>query len=305
MPLRRINRAMNDEMEGGAILRGNIVLLSGATGGFGKVLSRRFVKTGADLLLLGRNIGLLEKLAAELFNGGSGRVQVVAVDLKSPESIAESVSSILETRGAPDILINNAGIQGPIGPAWENDWRLWEETVKINLLAPVMLCRSFIPEMIKKGRGRIINISGGGAADPRPYFSAYAASKAAIVRYSETLALELAGKGITVNCIAPGALKSKMTQDVINAGADRAGQKEYRQAIRLSEEFDERSVIRAADLAVFLASDRSVGISGKLISAVWDPWTDFEKHKDELRKSDIYTLRRIMPDDRGKQWDEK
>jgi NAD(P)-dependent dehydrogenase (short-subunit alcohol dehydrogenase family) len=157
--------------------------------------------------------------------------------------------------------------------------------------------------MNRPGGASIINLSGGGATGPRANFSAYATAKAGLVRFSETIAEELKGCGIRVNCIAPGAMKTAMLQEVMLRG-NAAGSRE---ATLASEVFAKggASMDRVADLALFLASGVSKGLSGKLISAVWDNWEQWSHHRDELSQSDVYTLRRIAGRDRGFEWGDK
>ncbi|MBA7616873.1 hypothetical protein ES703_24175 [subsurface metagenome] len=156
--------------------------------------------------------------------------------------------------------------------------------------------------MAESDYGKIINLSGGGAAGARPNFSSYAASKAALVRLTEVLAHETRDMGIDVNCLAPGAMNTRMLAVVLRAGPENAGAEEYRKAVRQSETGGAQPE-NAARLAVFLASSESDGISGRLVSAVWDNWQDLSKYREELKGSDIYTLRRIVPQDRGLDWD--
>src|SRR5437016_14472488 len=115
-------------------------------------------------------------------------MRIVAADLADPDAISRIVAKAGEFDGSIDVLVNNAAIQGPIGPLLDNDPAEWAQTVAVNLTAPVMLCRACIPLMGKRSRSKIINLSGGGATGPRPNFSAYASAKAALVRFSETLA---------------------------------------------------------------------------------------------------------------------
>lgn len=285
-------------------LKSKVALITGATGGFGSALADKFMRAGASLILLARNKSALGNLTQQLSSGlsESQEVHFIVADLKALGNLPALVISLFDQFGVPDILINNAGILGPIGPMWKNNWQEWEETMTVNFLGPVVLIRASIPEMIKRGSGKIINISGGGATAPRPNFTAYGSSKAAIVRFSETLAEELRGTGITVNCIAPGALNTRMTQSVVNVGSEVAGVKEYSSALRLTQENNTKTMKRAADLAVFLTSSAGDRITGKLISAVWDPWERFSENLDELNRTDIYTLRRIVPKDRGMDW---
>jgi 3-oxoacyl-[acyl-carrier protein] reductase len=203
-----------------------------------------------------------------------------------------------------DVLINNAAIHGPIGPFLENDFFLWQQAIQVNFLAPVALCHALIPFMKEAGGGSIINLSGGGSTGPRSNFSAYGSAKTALVRFSETLAEETKPFGIRVNCIAPGPMKTEMLSEVLERGANAAGEREFAIARKVFAEGG-ASLDRAADLALFLASDKGVGITGKLISAVWDNWEHWPDHLDELSSSDAYTLRRIAGRDRGFTWGDK
>ena len=148
---------------------------------------------------------------------------------------------------------------------------------------------------------KIIQLSGGGATSPLPYISAYAASKAGIVRFMETLAEEVRADGIDINSIAPGALNTRLLDEVLSAGPEKVGRPFYDRALKQKADGG-APLERGAALAVFLASSGSDGITGKLISAVWDPWEEFPMHMEDLQKTDIYTLRRIVPKDRGFSW---
>jgi 3-oxoacyl-[acyl-carrier protein] reductase len=203
--------------------------------------------------------------------------------------------------GRLDVLVNNAAIIGPIGALEDNDFAQWQEAIRVNLLAPVALCRLAVQWMKKERAGSIINISGGGATSPRPFFTAYGTAKAGLVRFTETLAVETAGYGIRVNAIAPGAMNTEMHDAVLRAGPERVGKAEYRKAVEQAERGG-TSPETPADLAVFLASDEAAGITGRLISAVWDRWRNLAERAGELAKSDVYTLRRIVPEDRGLAW---
>jgi 3-oxoacyl-[acyl-carrier protein] reductase len=154
-----------------------------------------------------------------------------------------------------------------------------------------------------KGRraGKIIALSGGGATKPMPFFSAYAATKAAVVRFVETLAAEVAEFGIDCNTVAPGALNTRLLAEVLAAGPEKVGGDFYKASLRQKETGGD-SLETAARLCVFLASPQSDGITGRLLSARWDPWADLPRWREELRRSDVYTLRRIVPEDRGLKW---
>jgi 3-oxoacyl-[acyl-carrier protein] reductase len=256
-------------------------------------------REGASLVLVARTESALVDLQAELTRTASfeQHAQILVVDLAAPDAAL----TIAGRSSHVDVLVNNAALLGPVGHSWESDWAEWQATILVDLLAPIGLCRAFVPRMIERGLGKVINLSGGGATAPRPRLSAYATAKAALVRFSETLAEELKGSNIQVNCVAPGPMNTEMNRAVLRAGTEKAGAAEFGRALELNQ-----TAVKppdAVELCVFLASAASDGISGKLISAVWDPWRTLAEHSDELMSSDIYTLRRIVPQDRGKSWD--
>ena len=183
------------------------------------------------------------------------------------------------------------------------DWAEWAKAVEVNLFGTVLPCRAVLPGFREQGSGRIVNLSGGGATAPLPRFSAYAASKAAVVRFTETLAEELRGTPIQVNAVAPGALNTRLLEEAIAAGPDKVGQAFYDRSLRQKVEGG-APLEKGAALCAFLLSSESDGIQGRLLSAVWDPWADLPARRGELEESDIYTLRRIVPKDRGRNWGE-
>jgi len=275
------------------------VLITGATGGLGRAVTLAFWNAGANLLLAGRSSDALLSLKQSLPAGEGRSLYSFACDLAEPGGVDNLIACASKCFPCVDVLVNNAAVLGPAGPVQHNDWEAWETAVRVNLLAPVKLCRGLIPRM-RRGSS-IVNISGGGAASPRPNFSAYAASKAALVRFSETLAIETAPRGIRVNCVAPGIMRTHMVEQVVTLGAARTGDQEFGKA---------REVLRtggtppetAARLMVMLASEAGAGITGKLLSAAWDVWEELPNHAGDLCTSDVYTLRRILPADRGLSW---
>jgi len=161
-----------------------------------------------------------------------------------------------------------------------------------------------LPAMKQQRAGKIVQLSGGGATSPMPNISAYAVSKAAVVRFADTLAEEVREFGIDVNAIAPGALNTRMLDEVIAAGPQAAGADFFARSKR-QKDTGGAGLEKASDLAVFLASAASNGITGKLISALWDDWPVWPAHRDELARTDAYTLRRIAGRDRGLTWGDK
>ena len=278
-----------------SVLSGRVALLTGATGRLGRAIAAAYAQAGASLMLSAKQDAALQELGRELSAAHRGPVAAVACDLADPADI-ERLAAAARTRfGGVDILINAAAAIGPIGLTWDIAWDAWRQAVETNLFSVVRLSQLCIPMMPRTtGRGKIINISGGGGTSPRPRFSAYATAKTGVVRFTETLAHELEGLPIDVNCIAPGILNSRLTRAVVSAGPERAGTHEYDVAVEaVQREADSRG--RAAELSLFLGSPESDGISGRLLSAVWDDWTSLRSDSKVLRDPQAYTLRRIVP----------
>jgi NAD(P)-dependent dehydrogenase (short-subunit alcohol dehydrogenase family) len=281
-------------------LEGRFALITGASQGLGEYIARAYATEGANLTLTARNFELLEKVAESLPRSTNQQIIALSADVSKPADNEKLVQIITEKFGRLDVLVNNAGVYGPIGNFEEVDWQEWVDAININLIGTVGLTRAFIPLLKKQGYGKIINLSGGGATNPLPRFSAYAASKAAIVRMTETLALELLDYHIDVNAIAPGALNTRLLDQVLAAGPEKAGETFFHRSIEQKNKGGADPQV-GSKLAVFLASAESDGISGKLISAIWDDWANFPIMKEKLQKSDVYTLRRIVPEDRDWQ----
>jgi 3-oxoacyl-[acyl-carrier protein] reductase len=284
-------------------LQGSRAIITGCSRGLGAVVAEAMWREGADLLLVARSEAALREVRERLAASGSAQQQAHAfpADLGDPAAPRAVLAEARRLWPRADILVNNAGITGPIGMIAGNDWSAWLDTIRINLLAPAELCKLSIGWMRETGGGCIVNLSGGGATGPRPNFSAYATAKCALVRFTETIAAEVADFGIRVNCVAPGVLNTEMLQDILRAGPERVGAADYERMRKLaaSGAADPRL---ASDLILYLASEESAGITGKLISAVWDPWRSLHEHVEDLRDTDVYTLRRILPEERGKVW---
>jgi 3-oxoacyl-[acyl-carrier protein] reductase len=285
-------------------LTGRSAIITGANQGLGRAIATAFVQAGASVLLAARGEKLLRQVQEELtvlpLRPGQ-RVLHMVGDVSSPESCAAIVHRARE--GLPDlsILVNNAGIYGPMGSIEDVDWDAWVEAVRVNLFGTVLMCRAMIPLLRTKGYGKIINLSGGGATAPLPRISAYAASKAAVVRLTETFAEELREARVDVNAIAPGALNTRLLDEVLAAGPEQVGRDFYDRSLK-QRDSGGVPLDKGAALAVFLASAASDGITGRLLSAAWDDWVNLPGHKEKLAKSDIYTLRRIVPEDRRVEW---
>jgi len=288
------------------ILKNKVAIITGGNQGFGLEVAKEYLEAGASISICARNEQLLSKVSEDLhlLISANQKILTIKVDVSKVNDVHNFVEKTIEELGQIDILVNNAGVYGPKGTIEEVDWVSWVHAIEINLLGSILMCRAVLPFFKIQGYGKIIQLSGGGATNPMPKISAYAVSKTAIVRFVETLAEEVREFNIDVNAIAPGALNTRMLDEVIAAGPEKVGRLFYDKALKQHESggagFDQGTA-----LAVFLASDSSNGITGKLISAIWDNWENWYNHIDELQTSDVYTLRRIVGKDRNFNWGDK
>ncbi|HLU10944.1 MAG TPA: SDR family oxidoreductase [Oceanobacillus sp.] len=287
------------------ILENRAAIITGANQGLGLAIARAYVEAGASVMICARNADLLEGAHAELsaLAAPGQTILMQAADVSRRDDVEGLVNRAIETFGQVHILVNNAGIYGPKGGIETIDWDEWVKAIEINLFGSVLLCRALLPHLKAHRYGKIVQLSGGGATNPLPFLSAYAASKAAIIRFAETLAEEVREYHIDVNAIAPGALNTRLLDEILEAGPEKVGQSFYDRMVTQKAKGG-TPLEKGASLAVYLASEASDGITGKLISAVWDPWETLAEHKDDLR-GDVYTLRRIVPQDRGMSWGER
>ena len=280
-------------MTGAGRLAGRVAIVTGAGRGIGRAIALAFAGEGASIVVASRTLSEIEETAAQVQALG-GQAVAIQADVASMAEVARMVDQAIRTFGMVDILVNNAGVQGPIGPLVENDTDEWTRAVMVNLVGTFLCCQALLPLMIQQRRGKIINLSGGGATGPRPNFSAYGASKAAVVRLAETLAEEVKPYNIQVNAIAPGAAATRMQKEIVAAG-DAAGEQALAEAQRVLETRG-TPLDRPAALAVFLASDESDGLTGRLIAVPHDDWQSWDAHRiAEVMSAPWFTLRRMDP----------
>jgi NAD(P)-dependent dehydrogenase (short-subunit alcohol dehydrogenase family) len=275
------------------------IVITGTRTGIGHHLARHLLGTGHEVW------GLSRQPQDEFQRDCQAR----QVSFRSSQcDVAEwgQVAALRESLGEVwfhlDGLICCAGLQAPIGPAMSLDPLAWSRNIRLNLDGTFHCIRA-LHDLLSRAphRAKIICFSGGGATSPRLNFSAYACAKAAVVRLVENLAGEWSGQPVDINAIAPGAINTQMTDEVLALGPTVVGEREYAQAQK-QKASGGGSLEKVAGLVDFLLSADSDGISGRLISAPWDPWATLGRHREALAKSDIYCLRRIVPEDRGQKW---
>jgi len=263
------------------------VLVTGAGRGIGKRLAIGFAAAGYRVGLLARSKAELDLAHLEIEHGGGDALRIRA-DVTDPEQMNAAVNKMRGEYGGVHVLVCAAAIQGPIGPLGEISPKAWAETIQVNLHGVMHACRAVLPQMMESRSGKIIVLSGGGAVSARPAFSAYAASKAAVVRLVETIAEEVRDHNVQINCMGPGGTYTHMTDEILRAG-DKAGWKETEDALDIRQTGGV-SPEKQIQLALFLASEQSNHVSGKLIH-VSDDW---KKLKNENIHPESYTLRRVQ-----------
>lgn len=287
--------------------------------GIGFECARACLKYGADVTICARGEGTLKDAEAALKNppaqaadpgtrrrmasertNSKPQVDALVADVSDPEDVERLLDRIVSALGRCDGLIHAAAILGPAGRITAlDDLDAWFETLRINLFGTFLVARAAARRMQRSGGGRMVLFAGGGASAPFPNYSAYASSKVGVVRFAETIAQELAPE-IEVNALAPGLVATRMLEQTLQAG-ERAG-KGYVETARQAIASGATPPTVAAEAAAFLISDAAKGITGKFVAAVYDGYRDWPSHLAELRDSDLFTLRRILPRDRGLDW---
>jgi 3-oxoacyl-[acyl-carrier protein] reductase len=272
-------------------LENRVALITGAGRGIGRAIALSYATEGARLSLAARTESELAQTAQEAQARGASTCMTTA-DVSDPEQVDALVRATRDQFGGIDILVNNAGMAGPIGPLHQNEVSAWIQTVQVNLIGTYLCCHAVLPFMLAQNRGKIINLSGAGATVAWRDLSAYGASKVAVVRLTETLALELEGTNIQVNALGPGSIHTQMW-DELRDKAEAAGSTRLYEIGQQVTSGGGASLQQAEALAVFLASDQSGTLSGRLISAVGDDFANLPPRIAEIMASDAWMLRRV------------
>lgn len=262
-------------------------LITGAGRGIGKRLAIGFAHAGIQVGLLGRNQGELDVTKLEIEHAG-GHAHRLRADVRDFEQLSAAVDRLTTQCGEIHILVANAAVLGPIGPFLGHRPKDWKEVFDTNVVGVMNACRAVLPQMIQNRHGKILAIVDNCASHSRPNFAPYSASKAAVVRFAESLAEEIRDHNIQINSMAPGNAYSSMTDEILEAD-ELAGSREVEAAekTRLTGGI---SPDKQTQLALFLTSERSNHLTGKLIH-VTDDWKRLEH---DNTRPDAYTLRRHM-----------
>ncbi|MBC7730710.1 MAG: SDR family oxidoreductase [Bacteriovorax sp.] len=190
-------------------LQGRVAVITGGAQGIGYAAAERMLQSGASVVLWdidAARLAAAEDVLAKL--GAAGKVSTSIVELSLDADVAAATVEAVKAHGRIDILVNNAGITGGNGPTWELSPDVWRRVIDVNLVGPFLTCRAVVPQMIKQGYGRIVNIASVAGKEGNPNASHYSASKAGLIALTKSLAKELATKGVLVNAVAPAAAKT-------------------------------------------------------------------------------------------------
>ena len=268
-------------------LKDRVALITGAGRGIGRAIAEAYAREGASLALAARTVAELEETAHRAEALGAPTL-IVPADVTDQGQVEGMVAKTMDRFSTVDILVNNAGIVGPVGPLQNNDVSHWIQTIRLNVVGVFLCCRAVLPTMLAKDRGRIINMSGVGGR----HLSAYGASKAALVDITETLSIELEGRNIQVNAMAPGSIHTRMWDETFDA-AVRIGDSELSEWGRRVTGGRGASMEQAAERAVFLASDAVGSMSGRLLQAVTDDFDGLPPRIPQVMASDVFLRRRV------------
>jgi NAD(P)-dependent dehydrogenase (short-subunit alcohol dehydrogenase family) len=272
------------------------IVLTGSSTGIGHALAERLLARGHEVW------GLARSDQTDFAAQQGGRFRATRCDVAEWPQMAAAAAKVAAEWPQLDALVACAGLQGEVGRALSADPVRWSGTVRANLDGTFFALRAFSPLLERcHRRAKIVCFSGGGATKPRAHFSAYGAAKTAVVRLVETIAEEERDRPLDINAIAPGAINTRLTDEVLALGPAIAGETEYA-AAQKQKAAGGGSLEKALGLVEWLLSPASDGISGRLLAAPWDPWPTLGSRAAELGASDIYTLRRIVPEERGKSW---
>ena len=267
-------------------LRGTVALVTGAGRGLGRAMALALAHSGARVGVVARS----EEQLAETVRGvtaAGGEALAVVADVSDAAAAARLAGEVESRLGPVGVLVNNAGTMGPLGPMWEAEPDEWWRAIAVNLLGPYLCSRAVLPRMIERRRGRIINVSTNAATVAVAHMGAYVVAKTALLRFTETLAAELANSGVRVFAMGPGTVRTAMTDYVL---ASEAGKKWLPWFRKIFDRGRDLPAEQAAQLVVQLAAGRADGLAGRFIE-VSDDLEALLHREEEVKRDDLYLLR--------------
>jgi NAD(P)-dependent dehydrogenase (short-subunit alcohol dehydrogenase family) len=266
-------------------------MITGGGRGLGRAFALGLAQSGMSVAVVARTEDELAETVRQVEAAG-GRAGAFRADVSNPEDVTKAVDAVGRTFGKIDLLINSAGVIGPIGPGWTVDLEDWWSCIEVNLRGTFLCCQAVLPGMLARGHGRIINVASEVGASAVPHMSAYNVSKTAVMRFTETLAAELREHGIPVFTITPGAVRTAMTEELITS---EAGRRWVPWSAKIFENKRDVTEEPATALVLFLSTGAGDQLAGRVLSAL-EPPHDFVRHIEQVQREDLYTLRLRRPD---------
>jgi NAD(P)-dependent dehydrogenase (short-subunit alcohol dehydrogenase family) len=267
-------------------LAGQVALVTGGGRGLGRAIAIGLASVGMAVAVTARSADQLDETVAAV-EGSGGRALALPADVTDQAAVQRIVSETEQRLGPIDLLVNNAGRGQPIGLTWEIDPADWWRTLEVNLLGPLLYARAVLPGMVARGTGRIVNMASGAGLGTGRHFSAYATSKAALIRLSEALAAEAGAHGVRVFAIAPGVVQTAMVVEVLESATYSQLLPGIPDAVREGRDVPPE---RAAQLVVCLASGAADGLNGRYLG-VQDDLPALIARAEEIQRDRLHTLR--------------
>jgi len=266
-------------------LTGQVALVTGGGRGLGRAFAIALAKAGARVAVTARTAEPLAETVAMVGRAG-GRALAIPGDVSAPDAVAHVVRTAESQLGMVDILVNNAGAVGPLGYDWEVDLEDWWRTFEVNVRGPFLYARAVLPGMVKRQRGRIVNISTGAGFGRLPQMDAYCATKAALTQWTKCLAADIQAHGVTVFAFHPGMVRTSMLDSLTSPDVPNAVQAYFSSLLSQGRDVP---IERSAQMLLFLVSGRADALSGRFIRAQ-DNEEELVRRAEEIRRDDLHVV---------------
>jgi NAD(P)-dependent dehydrogenase (short-subunit alcohol dehydrogenase family) len=267
---------------------GRVAIVTGGGYGIGREIAQSLARMGAAVSIVGRSQSRLDETMASIEVAG-GRAMVFSADVANKSAVQRVVAETESKFGPVDILVSNAGLDGPFGPLWLNDTDAWRRTLDTNLFGSVVVAQSVLPGMVQRRKGHIVFVGSGGGLWPIPFDTGYSVTKAGIIRLAETLALEAEEYNVRCFVIHPGVVHTGMSDSVMDSPDGKRWLPKYDVAL----ERGKTPIEWASQLCNFLVSGQADGLSGCFVS-VNDDYRDMASRAKQIQEQDLYKLRLNM-----------
>jgi NAD(P)-dependent dehydrogenase (short-subunit alcohol dehydrogenase family) len=268
------------------VLCGQTALVTGGGRGIGRTIAQTLAAAGAKVAVMARSADELAE-TVRLIESKGGTARAYTADVTRGDQVNAAVRKAEDSLGPIDVLINNAGDVKPFGPLWETDAEEWWRSFEVNLRGPLLCTRAVLPGMIARRRGRIVNVSSRAATVSAPFYSSYVASKTALVRFTECIALEAKPHGVTMFAISPGTVRTAMASYSLESAE---GKKWLPWFSQLFEQKVNVPPERAANLVLDLASGKADALTGRMLS-IFDDLELLLKNGAEIERQNLYSLK--------------